>query len=202
LGALVAAADGGCGGCAHEKQKAPPPGENQEEAEAEKAATAPSGAGNEAAQAASGVQVAPSTPLSGAAVKPLSPTIKIIVRVTRGGPDKAFVFWGKKKLGEAPVTLERPRDSGPVDLVVRGEGFFPIHTRAYTVRNDVLYVKMTKLEDRMKLFGAKQEVEALPPGSTPDSVAPAPGGAPPAAAPGASPGSPSPPPAPTPPPPQ
>src|SRR5262245_37344023 len=44
--------------------------------------------------------------------------IKVIVRST---PPKAIVFWGKKKLGETPVTLERPRDSGPVDLVVKLE---------------------------------------------------------------------------------
>ena len=85
------------------------------------------------------------------------------------GPDKgtAFVFWGKKKLGDTPVTLERPRDSGPVDLVVRSEGWIPVHTRAYTFRNDVLYVKMTKLEDKKTIYGAKQDVEP-PPGSTPD----------------------------------
>jgi len=156
------------GACAHETKAPPPASENKEEAEAEKGATAPPSSASEAAQAASGVQVTPSAPVSGAAAKPLPPNIKIFVRVTpsaaKGGPDKALVFWGKKKLGETPVTLERPRDSGPVDLVVRAEGFFPVHTRAYTVKNDVLYVRMTKLEDRMKLFGAKQEVETAPPG--------------------------------------
>jgi hypothetical protein len=179
--------------CAHETQKAPPPGENAEEAEAEKGTTAPpstAAGGTEAAQAASGVQVTPSAPGSGAAAKPLPPNIKIFVRVTpspaKGGPDKALVFWGKKKLGETPVTLERPRDSGPVDLVVRAEGFFPVHTRAYTVKNDVLYVRMTKLDDRMKLFGAKQEVETAPPGGEGAPGAPStepagtPGTAPPA----------------------
>lgn len=173
-------------GCAHEN-KAPPPSENKEEAAAEKGANVPSEAA-QAAQAASGVQVAPSTPASGAAAKPLPPNVKIFVRVTpspaKGGPDKAQVFWGKKKLGDTPVTLERPRDSGPVDLVVRADGFFPVHTRAYTVKNDVLYVKMTKLEERMKLFGAKQEAEAVPGGSPDGGVPPppaAPGGAPPAA---------------------
>jgi len=157
------------GACAHETKAPPPAGENKEEAEAEKGATAPPSTANEAAQAASGVQVTPSAPTSGAAAKPLPPNIKIFVRTTpspaKGGPDKALVFWGKKKLGEVPVTLERPRDSGPVDLVVRADGFFPVHTRAYTVKNDVMYVRMTKLEDRMKLFGAKQEVEAPVPGT-------------------------------------
>ena len=56
----------------------------------------------EAAQAASGVQVTPSAPVSGAAAKPLPPNIKIFVRVTpsgaKGGPDQALVFWGKKEV--------------------------------------------------------------------------------------------------------
>lgn len=156
--------------CAHETSKAPPPSDKEESAE--KGATAP-GAPTEA-QEASGVQVAPTTqPGLGAAPKPLPPKIKIIVRA-RGAEktDKVFVFWGKKKLGETPVTLERPRDSGPVDLVVRSEGFFPVHTRAYTFRNDVVYVKLTKLDDRMTLFGAKRDANEPPPGSTPDGGAP------------------------------
>ncbi|MGZ3442520.1 MAG: hypothetical protein ACXVDD_23525 [Polyangia bacterium] len=153
-------------GCAHETHKAAPSGE---EAESEKSAAPPSEQPM-TVQTPSGVQVAPAGP-SGAAVKPLPPKIKIIVRAK--GPDKATVFWGKKKLGDAPVTLERPRDSGPVDLVVRGEGFFPVHTRAYTFRNDVVYVKMTKLDDRMTLFGAKRDANEPPPGSgVPDGGAP------------------------------
>ena len=92
----------------------------------------------------------------------------------RSKPEKATVFWGKKKLGDTPVTLERPRDSGPVDLVVRGEGFFPVHTRAYTFRNDVVYVKLTKLEDRMTLFGAKRDANEPPPGGVPDGGVPPP----------------------------
>ena len=146
-------------GCAHDTHKAPPStGEPTPQ------------------QTESGVQVARSAP-SGAAVKPLPQKVKIIVHSR--GPDKgtAFVFWGKKKLGETPVTLERPRDSGPVDLVVRSEGWFPVHTRVYTFRNDVVYVKMTKLDDRMTIYGAKHDANELPPGTTPD------GGAPPTAPP-------------------
>jgi hypothetical protein len=104
-----------------------------------------------------------------------SPKVKIIVRSI---PPKAIVFWGKKKLGETPVTLERPRDSGPVDLVVRSDGFFPIHTRAYTFHNDTIYAKLTKVEERMSLFGAKHDattqLPAPPPGSDPGAPAPSP----------------------------
>ena len=109
------------------------------------------------------------------AVKPRPPKVKIIVRSI---PPKAIVFWGKKKLGETPVTLERPRDSGPVDLVVRNDGFFPLHTRAYTFRNDTVYVKLTKIEERMSLFGAKHDavtqLPAPPPGSDPSALPPPP----------------------------
>jgi hypothetical protein len=107
-------------------------------------------------------------------VKPRPQKVKIIVR---SAPPKSLVFWGKKKLGETPVTLERPRDSGPVDLVVKSDGFFPLHTRAYTFRNDTIYAKLTKLEDRMSLFGAKHDattqLPAAPPGADPaNPVAP------------------------------
>jgi hypothetical protein len=49
-----------------------------------------------------------------------------------------------------------------------------VHTRAYTFRNDTLWVKLTKLDDRMTLFGAKRDVNEPPPGSTPDGGVPPP----------------------------
>jgi hypothetical protein len=93
------------------------------------------------------------------AITPPSPPakVKIMVRTT---PPKVFVHWGKKKLGLTPLNFERPRDSGPIDLVLRLQGYFPVRTRAYTVKNDIVSVKMVKLENRMTIFGAKQE---LPP---------------------------------------
>jgi hypothetical protein len=158
-------------GCAHNTHNAPPA---DKEAPEEKAATASPAAGEPTpVETPSGVQVAPTTQTpNGAVPKPLPPKIKIIVHSR--GPDKgtAFVFWGKKKLGETPVTLERPRDSGPIDLVVRSEGWFPVHTRVYTFHNDVIYVKMTKLDDRMTLYGAKHDANELPPGTTPDGSLP------------------------------
>ena len=95
-------------------------------------------------------------------------TVKIMIRVIPAKP-KSKVFWGKKLMGETPLDIVRPRDSGPVDLVVKNDGFFNVHTRAYTYKNDILYVKLTKLVDKMKLLGAKQEI---PPEGTPDGGVP------------------------------
>ena len=95
------------------------------------------------------------------AVTPPKPPdkVKIFVRtVPAKVPGKVWVSWGKKKLGFVPLTIERPRDSGPVDLILRAKDYFPVHARAYTVKNDVLSVKLTKLTDKMTLFGAKQEI--------------------------------------------
>jgi hypothetical protein len=98
-------------------------------------------------------------------------TVKIMVRAIPAKP-KSKVFWGKKLMGETPLDIVRPRDSGPVDLVVKNDGFFNVHTRAYTYKNDILYVKLTKLADKMKLLGAKQEI--LPEGTPDGGVPPAP----------------------------
>lgn len=107
-----------------------------------------------------------------AATDPATPTpppqpTKVKIQI-RSSP-KAEVRWGKKNLGVTPVTIDRPRDSGPIDLILRSSGYFPVHTRAYTVKNDTVGVHLTKLKDRMTLFGAKAE---LPPES-PDGGVPA-----------------------------
>jgi hypothetical protein len=117
-----------------------------------------------------------------APIEPRPARVRILVRTT---PPKARVSWGRTPLGKTPLTIDRPRDSGPLDLVVRSDGYFPVHTRAYTLKNDVIYLKMTKLADRMTIYGARKE---LPPAGTADGgVAPpapppsAPGGPPPGA---------------------
>jgi hypothetical protein len=56
-------------------------------------------------------------------------------------PVKAQVMWGSKQLARvAPdkptVELQRPRNTGPLDLDIRAEGFLPHHTRLYSDRND------------------------------------------------------------------
>ena len=146
LGALVLV------GCAHSETAPKQPTGSEETAEGE---TPPSGTAATPLAPPSGAAATPAgQPVAMAPPRPRPVKIKIIVR---SNPPKANVFWGKKNLGPTPVTLERPRDSGPVDLVLRNDGYFPVHTRAYTFRNDAILVRLTKLEERMSLFGAKRE---------------------------------------------
>jgi len=55
---------------------------------------------------------------------------------------QAHVFWGRKELGIAPLEVMRPRGSGPLDLLVLSEGFLPLHTRAFTDRNETLALRL------------------------------------------------------------
>ena len=85
-------------------------------------------------------------------------------------PRKALVKWGGKALGTIPVpralVVERPRDSGPLDLVIRAAGFLPVHTRAYTFSDSRVAVKITPPSEKSKLFGYREE-----PAPTPDAGA-------------------------------
>lgn len=96
-------------------------------------------------------------------------------------PRKAMVRWGNKSLGMIPVprplVVERPRDSGPLDLVIRATGYLPVHTRVYTFSDSRVAVKLTLPTEKNKLFGYKQEPtpspEAAPGGdATPGPVPP------------------------------
>ena len=101
-----------------------------------------------------------------------SPTVRIIMTVLPS-TKKAMVFWGKKRLGviaqHAPLIVQRPRDSGPLDLVVKSDGCLPVQTRAYTFGDSKFAVKLTPVEEKNTLLGYREE---LPP---PDAGAPPPG---------------------------
>ena len=56
----------------------------------------------------------------------------------------------------------RPRDSGPLDVIVRSEGFIPVHTRAYTFDDSVIEVKLTPVEKMDSLYGYKQPLPPPP----------------------------------------
>lgn len=136
---------------------------------------------------APGTAIAPGTTgAAGApgAAAPKSPTVRLVIKTVP--PKRAFVFWGKKRLGivdkKAPLIIQRPRDSGPLDLLVRADDCVPVYTRAYTFDDNTLAVRVTALDQKQTIYGYKAE---LPPedGIAPDAAAPG------SAAPGAPPSS-------------
>jgi hypothetical protein len=108
----------------------------------------------------------------GAAKKPPREKVKITFQTIP--PVKAEVRWGKKKLGiiqgpKKPFILERPRDSGPLDVTIRAEGFLTVHTRAYTFTDGKMNVKLTPMTDKHMLFGFRQPLDGgVPDGGAPD----------------------------------
>jgi hypothetical protein len=114
----------------------------------------------------------------------LSPTVKITFMTVP--PEKATVFWGRKPLGiikgpKKPLIVERPRDSGPMDVVIKADKFVPVHTRAYTFTDTKMFVKITPIEDKKTIFGYREELpDGGGDGGGPDGgAAPAVGPAPP-----------------------
>jgi hypothetical protein len=86
----------------------------------------------------------------------LSSKVKIVFQTIP--PEKATVIWGKKSIGlirgkNKPLIIERPRDSGPMDVLIKAQGYIPVHSRAYTFSDTKLYVKITKVEEKKTLFG-------------------------------------------------
>jgi hypothetical protein len=89
---------------------------------------------------------------------PRSETVKLKLVISPAV--RATVHWGRKRLaetrpGEMTVDLERPRGSGPIDLVVRADGYLPHHVRLFTDRNDRLSVRLTRPEEARGLLGYK-----------------------------------------------
>ncbi len=94
---------------------------------------------------------------------PPSANVKIIFTINPS-TKTAMVFWGKKRLGiiapHAPLIVQRPRDSGPLDVVVKSDGYVPVQTRAYTFADSKVAVKLTQLDQKNTLLGYREE---LPP---------------------------------------
>jgi len=76
-------------------------------------------------------------------------TIKLVADPQR----KARVSWGRKDLGLAPLELQRPRGSGPLDLVVIAPGALPLHTRVYTDRDDKLALRLYAESEAPSMLG-------------------------------------------------
>ena len=112
----------------------------------------------------------PSAIPSTTAVKPPSPTVQLTLRVFPAVG--ATVTMGKTRLGTiAPrgvLVLERRRDSGPLDLVIRAGGYVPLHTRAYTFDSNTVEVRLTPLDKKDTIYGYRQP---LPPEEDPAAAA-------------------------------
>lgn len=110
----------------------------------------------------------PSAPGQAAPAKP--ETVRISIQTVPAR--RAQVRWGRKLLGvipaPRPLVVERPRDSGPLDIVIRASGYLPVHTRAYTFNDSRVAVRLTPPEEKSRLFGYREE-----PAPTPDGGAPA-----------------------------
>jgi hypothetical protein len=171
LGCERPSAPGPAAGALGGRGAAPPVGADAGVAARARAADGGTGATGAGADAGPAVPAADARP----------PTVRVLVR--SAGPTM-HVSWGRQQLGTTPLTLRRPRDSGPMDLVLRAGGYFPTHARAYTYKDDTVVVRPTRIADRMNLLGARKE---LPPegdgGVPPAAGAPAPGAPPPGAPP-------------------
>ena len=108
---------------------------------------------------------APAAAAPGAPAPPAPPSDKVRVTFTVWPPSlKAMVFWGRRRLGmiepHKPLIVERPRDSGPLDVVVSADGYLRVQTRAYTFGDTKVAVKLTPLDQKNTLLGYREE---LPP---------------------------------------
>jgi hypothetical protein len=90
---------------------------------------------------------------------PRSKTVMLKLIVTPGA--KGTVHWGRKKLadlqpGKMTLDTERPRDSGPLDLLIRADGFLPHHVRLFTDRDDKLSVHLVRPDQASSLLGYRR----------------------------------------------
>lgn len=78
----------------------------------------------------------------------------------------ATVTWGRKLLGKilpgTPLVVVRPRDSGPLDVMVRAPGYLAVQTRAHTFSDSRILVKLTPPEKKNELLGYRIPIEAGP----------------------------------------
>jgi hypothetical protein len=90
---------------------------------------------------------------------PRSEKVKLKLALTPAAT--GVVMWGRKKLadvkpGQMTVEVERVRDSGPLDVLVRADGFLPHHLRLFTDRDDRLSVRLIRPEEAHGLLGYRR----------------------------------------------
>jgi hypothetical protein len=113
-----------------------------------------------------GAPASPSAPLS----NKVTITINVIPSVN------ATVSWGKTRLGvikpRSVLVVQRPRDSGPLDLLIRANGYLPVQTRAFTFGDNKLAVRLTPLDQKSTLIGYREDLDAGPEGGGIGSILP------------------------------
>jgi hypothetical protein len=78
---------------------------------------------------------------------------KVTIKLSVDAHWKAHAFWGRKDLGVAPLQIERPRGSGPLDLLIVADGALPLHTRVFTDRDSALSVRLYAESEAPGLLG-------------------------------------------------
>jgi hypothetical protein len=91
---------------------------------------------------------------------PASATVTIRINLDFPKHAKAHVLWGRKDFGEAPLEIQRPRGSGPLDLIVVAPGYLPLHVRALTDRDDKLTLRLFAQADAPQLLGYRSAEDA------------------------------------------
>lgn len=104
-------------------------------------------------------------PANAAEAEPAGDPNTATVIIATMPPATAMVTWGRKKLGKItpgkPLVVVRPRDSGPLDIMVRAEGFLAVQTRAHTFSDNRVVVKLTPPENASELLGYRAPVEPV-----------------------------------------
>jgi hypothetical protein len=111
------------------------------------------------------VPISPSHPALDAGVAApieLRPTARITFSTIPS--THATVIWGKRTLGmidpKQPLVVERPRDSGPLDVIIRAGGYMPVQTRAQTFGDSRVTVKLTTPAQKNTLVGYREPIDA------------------------------------------
>jgi hypothetical protein len=86
-------------------------------------------------------------------VRPDAAPETVTIKLVADQRKQAHVFWGRKELGVAPLEVTRPRGSGPLDLLVLADGYLPLHTRAFTDRNETLVLRLHAAAEASALPG-------------------------------------------------
>ena len=58
------------------------------------------------------------------------------------------------------LTVVRPRDSGPLDVMVYAPGYLAVQTRAHTFEDSQIVVKLTTPENKSTLWGYRAPLDA------------------------------------------